>query len=345
MKNHFINTNATIQEAIQRLDLLAVDAVLFVVNENLELVGSLTDGDVRRGLIHGKQMNSTISEIMQSKPKSLLVGNFDVKKAKEFRESDFKIVPIVNERNQIVDILNFRLQKTRLPLDAVIMAGGRGSRLLPLTKELPKPLLKVGDKSIIEHVIDGLIMYGITNIEISINYLGNLIKDQFGDGLSKGINISYIEENEPLGTMGSLSLKKPFKNAHTLVLNSDLLTAIDYEDYFLDYLKKDADLSAVGIPYTVDIPYGIFELKDEKIIKVSEKPTYTYYSNGGIYLFKSELIEQIPKGKPYLATDFIDDLVGGNKKAITYSLLDYWLDIGNPSDFQRAQSDIKHLKF
>ena len=345
MKNHFINKDASIQDAIQRLDLLAVDAVLFVVDENLKLLGSLTDGDVRRGLIRGKQTSSLAHEIMQSKPKYLYDGNIDVKRTKEFREKNYKIIPIVNEKNQIVDILNFRLQRSRLPLDVVIMAGGRGSRLLPMTKEIPKPLLKVGDKSIIEHVIDGLVNYGITNIEISINYLGNLIKEHFGDGSSKGLNISYIEETEPLGTIGSLSLKKMNNYSHTLVLNSDLLTAIDYEDYFLDYIQKDADLSAVGIPYIVDIPYGIFELKNNKIVKVNEKPNYTYYANGGIYLFKSELIEQIPKGKTYLATDFIENLVKKNKKAITYSLLDYWLDIGNPSDFQRAKTDIKHLKF
>ena len=345
MKNHSISKQATIQEAIKRLDELAADAVLFVTNENLELVGSLTDGDVRRGLIRGKQMNTQVHEIMHVQTKSLIYGNLDLEKTKEFREKNYKIVPIVNDKNQIVDILNFRIHKTKLPIDVVIMAGGRGSRLLPLTEKVPKPLLKVGNKSIIEHLIDGLVSYGITNIEISINYLGHLIKEAFGDGSAKGLNISYIEETQPLGTMGSLGFKKSNTHSHTLVLNSDLLTAIDYEDYFLDYIKKQADLSAVGIPYKVDIPYGVFELNNEKIVKVSEKPTYTYFSNGGIYLFKSELVQQIPKGKPYLAIDFIEDLVKQNKKAITYSLLDYWMDIGSPSDFQRAQSHINHLKF
>jgi len=345
MKNHFINKNATIQDAIKQLDQLAVDAVLFVTNENLELIGSMTDGDVRRGLINGKHINTEVHEIMYEKPKSLRHGDMEIEKIKEFRERNYKIVPIVNDKNQIVDILNFRIQKTKLPIDVVIMAGGRGSRLHPLTEKTPKPLLKVGDKSILEHIIDSLKIYGITNIEISINYLGHMIKDAFGDGSSKGLNISYIEENEPLGTIGALGLKTQSLNKHTLVLNSDLLTAIDYEDYFIDFIKKEADLSAVGIPYKVDIPYGIFELENDNIVRISEKPTFTYYSNGGIYLFKSTYINEIPKGEAYLATDFIEELVLQNKKVITYSLLDYWLDIGNPSDYQRAQSDIKHLKF
>jgi dTDP-glucose pyrophosphorylase len=345
MKNHLIDSNATIQEAIKRLDNLAVDALLFVVDGDNKLLGSITDGDVRRGLIHGIQINSRVLEVMNSEPKRLHQNELDIQKTKEYREKNYKIIPIVNNQNQIVDLLNFRLNKTRLPIDVVIMAGGRGSRLLPLTEKVPKPLLKVGEKSIIEHVIDGLALYGVKNIDISINYLGSLIKDEFGDGSSKGLNIKYIEEEVPLGTMGALALKESFLCPYTLVLNSDLLTAIDYEDYFLDFLNKKADLSAVGIPYKVDIPYGIFELNDDRIIKINEKPTYTYFSNGGIYLFKSEFIQQIPKGKPYLATEFIEELVLKKKKAITYSLLEYWLDIGNPSDFERAQIDIKHLKF
>jgi dTDP-glucose pyrophosphorylase len=282
-----------------------------------------------------------VSDIMNIRPKSLLIGAINTEKTKEYRDKNYKIIPIVNEVNEVVDILNFRLKKALLPLDVVIMAGGRGTRLLPITENIPKPLLKVGNKPIIEYIIDGLITYGITNIHISINHLGHLIQEALGDGSSKGITINYIEENQPLGTIGSVSLKKSISHPHTLVLNSDLLTALDYEDYFIDFLNKNADFSAVGIPYKVDVPYGIFEMEDDRIIQIREKPTYTYFSNGGIYLFKSELIEKIPKGQTYLATEFIDDLIAQDKKVISYSLYDYWLDIGSHSDFQKAQTDVK----
>jgi len=341
MKYHLIHKKATLQEAIQRLDTLAVDAILFVVDDDFKLIGSITDGDVRRGFIQGKHINTEVSEIMNIRPKSLLIGAINTEKTKEYRDKNYKIIPIVNEVNEVVDILNFRLKKALLPLDVVIMAGGRGTRLLPITENIPKPLLKVGNKPIIEYIIDGLTTYGITNIHISINHLGHLIQEALGDGSSKGITINYIEENQPLGTIGSVSLKKSISHPHTLVLNSDLLTALDYEDYFIDFLKKNADFSAVGIPYKVDVPYGVFEMKDDRIIQIREKPTYTYFSNGGIYLFKSELIEKIPKGKTYLATEFIDDLIAQDKKVISYSLYDYWLDIGSHSDFQKAQTDVK----
>jgi len=338
---HLILLDLTIEMAIKRLDLLASDAVLFVTNPNGQLEGSLTDGDIRRGLINGIDLNSPVSEIMFTSPRSMNYKLIDAEIIQSFRKLNYKIIPLVDDTNCIKELLNFRYQNSILPLDVVIMAGGRGSRLLPITENIPKPLLKVGSKPIIEHIIDGLISYGIKKIDISINHLGHLIKKELGDGSEKGIHITYIEESQPLGTIGAVSLKNTHTNPYTLVLNSDLLTAIDYEDYFIDFLKKHADCSAVGIPYKIDIPYGIFEMKNDSIIQVCEKPTYTYYSNGGIYLFKTELIDLIPKNQNYLATEFLEELITKNKKVISYSLMDYWLDIGNHSDFERAQNDLK----
>lgn len=345
MDKHLISRQTTIQEVINHLDKLAVDAILFVIDEKGELIGSVTDGDVRRGLIHGKKINSSVDQIMNKQPKSLYYHEINCQEVREFRNKNFKIIPLVNKSNQIIEILNFRLLKAKLPLDVVIMAGGKGSRLMPITKNLPKPLLKVGSKTMIEHIIDGLTSFGIKKFDVSINHLGHLIKDALGNGLEKGIQINFIEETQPLGTIGSLGLKKNHSNPYTLVLNSDLLTTIDYEDYFIDFLIRKADFSAVGIPYKVNIPYGIFEMDNDRIKHVNEKPTYTYFSNGGIYLFKTELIDLIPKNQNYLATDFIQDLIEINKKVISYSLMDYWLDIGSHSDFERAQKDLKNKSF
>ena len=342
---HLIFHDSTIELAIKKLDLLASDNVLFVINSNRQLQGSLTDGDIRRGLINGNNLNTPLNKVMYKSPRSMHYKLVDSQKLKSFRQSNYKIIPLVDDTNCIVDILNFRFQNTILPLDVVVMAGGKGRRLLPLTKNLPKPLLKLGNKPIIERIIDGLITYGITKIDVSINHLGHLIKEALGNGTEKGIQINYIEENQPLGTIGSLGLKSNYSNPYTLVLNSDLLTNIDYEDFFIDFLKKKADFSAVGIPYKIEIPYGIFEMQDDRIKQINEKPTYTYFSNGGIYIFKTELIDLIPKNQIYLATDFIQDLISMNKKVTSYSLMDYWLDIGSHSDFERAQKDIKSRSF
>ncbi len=342
---HLILLDSTIEMAIKKLDHLASDTVLFVVNSNGQLQGSLTDGDIRRGLINGNNLNSLISRVMFKSPRSIHYKLVDVKKLQSYRQLNYKIIPLVDDTNCIVDLLNFRFQNSILPLDVVIMAGGRGSRLLPMTENTPKPLLKVGTKPIIEHIIDGLTTFGIRKFDVSINHLGHLIKEALGNGSEKGIEINYIEETVPLGTIGAVGLKKTQSNPFTLVLNSDLLTTIDYEDFFIDFLNKKADFSAVGIPYKIDIPYGIFEMQDDRIIQINEKPTYTYFSNGGIYLFKTELIDLIPKNQNYLATDYIQDLIEMNKKVISYSLMDYWLDIGSHSDFERAQKDLKNKSF
>ncbi len=344
MNKHFIEKTTTFQEAIRKLDELGIDALLFVVESNLKLIGSLTDGDVRRAFLKGSSIIDNVETAMNKNPKFIHQNKIDVEKIKNYREQNLKIIPIVNDSFIIVDLLNFRHNNTLLPLDAMIMAGGKGERLRPLTENTPKPLLRVGDKPILEHNIDRLIKYGIQNIHISTNYLAQQIADFVSDKNKKITQkIKCVQEETEMGTIGSLSLIEEVKNEFILVVNSDILTAIDYEEFYLNHLNSKADFSAVGIPYKINIPYGIFDLKDNCISAINEKPTYTYYSNGGIYLFKRELMNYIPKNKEYLATDFITKLVNEGKKVISYPMLDYWLDIGNPDEFKRAQTEIKNL--
>ncbi|MEN9302020.1 MAG: hypothetical protein RL264_449 [Bacteroidota bacterium] len=340
---HIIKGDHIIREAIQRFDELSNDAVLFIVDDENRLLGSLTDGDVRRGLMHDKNVTDRVQEIMNIEPHKIVDGKINVEEIKSFRENNYKIVPIVDEENKVLSFLNFRLQRSILPVDVVIMAGGKGQRLLPLTENTPKPLLKIGEKPVIEYNIDRLIHFGVKNIYISVNYLGHQIEEYFGDGSSKGINIRYIHENEPLGTIGAITNVAAFDNDYLMVLNSDLLTNIDFEDFFIDFMAKKADLSVVGIPYQVNIPFGVLEMSQEEVVSFKEKPTYTYYSNGGIYLFQRTYHERIPKETFYNAPDLIDDLIASNKKVISYPMLGYWLDIGSHSDYSKAKEDIKKL--
>ena len=225
------------------------------------------------------------------------------------------------------------------------MAGGTGTRLMPLTEKTPKPLLKVGDKAIMEHNLDRLSLYGIDDYWFSVKYLGEQIEDFFGKGEEKSINIKYVWENNPLGTIGAVSKIKDFRHNYVLVTNSDVLTNLDYEDFYLDFIDKDADFSVVTIPYEVNIPYAVLENKDGNIISFKEKPTYTYYSNGGIYLIKKEMLDYIPKDEFFNTTDLIESLIKKNKKVISYPLSGYWLDVGKHEDFEKAQKDIKQIKF
>jgi len=345
LEKHIITEKQTVRQVLSKLDFLASDAILFLVNDDLELIGSITDGDVRRGLIKGLGLEDKIIKFTQAKPKFFRKNQFDLSQMREWREKNFKIIPVLNEDNQIVDIINFRFQKSYLPIDAVIMAGGVGSRLRPLTLDTPKPLLKVGDKPIIEYNVDRLKNFGIRNITLSIKYLGQQLVDYFGTGEQKELNINYVEEDEPLGTIGSVSLIGNFLNDYVLVMNSDLLTNIDFEDIFKDLVDKEADMVVATTPYEVQIPYGVIETEGDKIVALIEKPTYTYYSNAGIYIFKKEYVDLIPKNGHFNATDLMEALYSNGKKVVHYPILDYWLDIGKPHDYEKAQKDIKHIKF
>jgi dTDP-glucose pyrophosphorylase len=342
---HLILRGSTLKQALELLNKLSQDAILFVVDSNNKLIGSLTDGDIRRGLLNNFKVENIIDEIIQKTPRFIRKGDDDIQKIIKYREENFRIIPVLDEGNRVVNVINFRNIKSYLPIDAVIMAGGRGQRLMPLTEFTPKPMLKIGDKPIIEHNLDRLALFGIDDFWISINYFGDQIETYFGNGTFKNINISYVRESIPLGTIGAVSKINDFKHEYILVTNSDLLTSIDYEKFFLEFIKQDADLVVLTIPYQVNIPFAVLETKDGKVKSFKEKPTYTYYSNGGIYLMKREILSLIPKDKFYNATDLMEDLIQNNHKISSFPFSGYWLDVGKHEDFEKAQIDILNIKF
>ena len=345
-RKHLILSGSTINQALIQLDKLSIDAILFIVDNKDKLLGALTDGDIRRGLINGISVNQPVDIIIQKYPRFIRRGETDITKLIEYREGNFRIVPVLDENDQIINIINFRLIKSYLPIDVVIMAGGRGQRLGPLTNNTPKPMLKIGNTPIIEHNITRLSNFGIKEFWISINYLGEQIQEYFGNGNGRNINISYVREDMPLGTIGSISKIEKFHHDYVLVSNADILTNLDYEHFFLEFTLKLADFAVVAIPYQVTIPYGVMETSEgNNISNFKEKPTYTYYSNGGIYLMKKDVLKFLPKDTHYNATDLIELLIAKKKKVIAYSLEGYWLDIGNPEDFEKAKKDITRIKF
>jgi len=344
-RDHLLYSESTIKQALIQLDVLAKDAILFVIDENEMLIGSLTDGDVRRGLIKGITIDNSVNSIIQSNPRFIKKGERDVQKIIEYREGHYRILPVLDKENKVVNVINFRDIRSYLPVDAVIMAGGRGQRLQPLTDETPKPLLKVGGKAIMELNVDRLALYGIDDFWFSVKYLGEQIESHFGDGKERNISIDYIWEEEPLGTIGAVSKVTNFSHDYVLVMNSDLLTNLDYEHFYLDFINQDADFAVVTIPYKVSVPYAVLETTNGHIMSFKEKPTYTYYSNGGIYLMKKSALKYIPNNTFFNATDLMEKLIQENKKVVSYPLLGYWLDIGQHEDFQKAQNDIHQIKF
>lgn len=345
IQKHTILSHETVREALVKLDVLASDAILFVVEDNYKLVGSLTDGDLRRGFIKGLGFEDPILSFIQPNPSYVIEGENAVNKLEEYRTKNFKVVPVLNSKHQIVDIINFRYTSTIIPADAVLMAGGEGKRLRPLTENTPKPLLKVGDKPIIEYNIDRLGRVGIKNIYLSVNYLADQLKNYFQDGSTKSLNIKYVQEDKPLGTIGSVLLVEEFKHDDIIVMNSDLLTNIDFADFYKMFKESDADMAVAATSYHVNIPYAVLEVDNTNAVKsLKEKPRYTYYSNAGIYILKKELLKMIPKDTFFDITDLMDRILEMNLKLVTYPINGYWLDIGKHEDYKKAQEDIKHIK-
>lgn len=343
--NHIINQNETLRFALEKLNILAKDLTLFIVNSENKLVGTLTDGDIRRALIKGCSIDVLVSEIMFTNFRFLKENKIKPQEIEEFRIKKINLIPVLDESFCIVNILNLDFQKSVLPIDAVIMAGGRGERLRPLTDNIPKPLLKIGDKPIIEYNIERLVTYGIYNISITLNYLGNKIESYLNANKKHDCNLFYYTEKEALGTLGAVTLIPDFNNDIVLIMNSDLLTNIDYSDLYNQFIYENADLVVASIPYKVNIPYAVLNINESEIINIKEKPSYTYFSNAGIYLVKRDLLKLIPINKKFDATDFIELLIEKQYKVIHFPIREYWLDIGKHEDYTKAQNDIKHIKF
>lgn len=344
MKNHYISKEKTLIEALTIINGLVPDPlVLFVVDENNRMVGTLTDGDSRRALIAGASVNDKIEEVMHRDFNFMRVEDIgDVKEIKHQKEMKMKLVPVLDHEMHIVDIINLEKYSTRLPIDAVLMAGGKGERLRPLTEKTPKPLLPVGGKAIIDHNIDRLIANGVKHINVTVNYLGEQLEEHFAEPRGE-IMVQTVREPKYLGTIGSIKFVRDFYNDTVLVMNSDLFTNINYEDFYLHLKEHDAEMSVAAVPYTVSIPYGIFDLEGRNIQGLIEKPTYNYYANAGIYLIKREVLDLIPDDTFFNATDLIEKLISEGKKVIRFPLNGTWIDIGNPQEYQKANELVKHI--
>ncbi|KOY50665.1 nucleotidyltransferase family protein [Polaribacter dokdonensis] len=343
-KNLTINENKSILEALEKLNKIrdVSRLILFVTNENEQVVGSLTDGDIRRSLAKDKDLNKKIGEICYRDfvHKKNTNGFIELE---SIRKQKIVMLPLLNEDKSLNRVLDLDKIKSVIPVECVIMAGGRGKRLSPLTDTIPKPMLPLGDKPIIEYNIDRLISFGINKIYISVKYLGEQIQEYFGDGSSKGIKIEYIWEDTPLGTAGSLSLVDKFDSDQILLMNSDLFTNVNIEEMYLQLINENADMVIASTEYKIDVPYAVFESSDYEVSTFKEKPTYVYHSNAGVYLFHKNLISKIPKNSYYDITDLMDRLIKENKKILHNPIRGYWIDIGKPSDYENAKEFIKHL--
>lgn len=344
-KNHIITEDKTLLDALSQINNLSPEPlVLFVVDDQQRMVGTLTDGDSRRALVRGVSVNDKIDKVMLRDFRYMRFDDItNVAEIRHQKEMRMKLVPILDSERHIVDIINLGKYNTRLPVDAVLMAGGKGERLRPLTETTPKPLLKVGDKAIIDHNIDRLISYGVKNITVTVNYLKEQIEEHFSEPRGE-VKINTVREPKFLGTIGSIRFVPKFFNDTVLVMNSDLFTNINYEDFYLHFKEHDADMSVAAVPYNVSIPLGIFDLDGRNIKGLKEKPKFEYYANAGIYLIKKSALDFVPEDVMFHSTDLIEALITAGRKVIRFPLNGTWIDIGTPQEYQRAIDMVKYMK-
>lgn len=335
MKRHLIEGDKTIVEALEALNRISGETMtLFVKDGEGHLVGSLTDGDIRRAILAGRPLTERIDGVCrrdclviseEQNASSVIAGA---------RERNIALLPVVDARGIIVSLIDLSRQRGLLPADGVLMAGGRGERLRPLTEKTPKPLLPVGGRPIIDYNVDLLRQFGISDIFVTVNYRKEMLIDHFS--ASPAGEIRCVEEPRPLGTIGSLSLIEGLQHPHIVVMNADLLTDINLEAMYLKHIETEAWLTMAAVPYTVSVPYAIVDHDGDRIKGFVEKPTYNYYANSGVYMLRREALEFLTPGRRMDATDLIDILLLKGKRVSMYNIEGRWIDIGSPDDYRHA---------
>lgn len=340
INSHLLPADASVKEALDAINSLSGGMmILFVTDPDGIVLGTVTDGDIRRALLRGVSISDCVSQAMNTRFTAIDSEDNPVDKINEGKRRHLRLIPVTRD-GRLIDIIDLDSLFALLPVDAVLMAGGRGERLRPLTLTTPKPLLKVGGKPIIDHNIERLEKYGISNIFVTTNYLGEQIEEHFslrnGADPSPYATVTCVREPRRLGTLGSLALVKGLKNDTVLVMNSDLLTNIDFHKMWRHHISSGAELTVGTVPYSVSIPYAIVRNEGTRILGLEEKPTFNYFANGGVYMMKRELLEKIPKGEYLDAPDFIEALVEKGMRVESFAIEGRWIDIGSPDDYRAA---------
>lgn len=340
IKKITIAPDKTIREAIEAIDRGTMQIAL-VVDESGLLLGTVTDGDIRRAILIGKTLADSIDGIFNTKPTKGFINQPKEDILQLAIINGIKQIPMVDEAGILVGIeyIDDYLRKSEKPNTVVLMAGGLGTRLRPLTENMPKPMLKVGTKPILETIIEGFCRYGFRNFYLCVNYKSELISQHFEDGARLGANIRYIQEPKRLGTAGALSLLPELPKEPIIVMNGDLLTNINFEHLLNYHLTADAVATMCVREYDFQVPYGVVAMEGATIQAIVEKPVHSFYVNAGIYVLSPEAISLIPQDTAFDMPQLFQNLIDADKKICSFPIKGYWLDIGRSDDFDRANND------
>jgi dTDP-glucose pyrophosphorylase len=340
---NLIGPETSILDAVAQMD-AARRKLLLVVDDERRLLGAVTDGDIRRGLMRRLPMEAPVREVMNPDPVALTAGSSDLTALARLEERGVSLAPVVDARGRVVglypDAVGAASARDNL---VVIMAGGRGARLAPLTQTCPKPMLKVAGRPLLETIIERLQAQGFGRFRLAVNYLAEVIEDHFGDGAAMGAEIRYLREDHPRGTAGALSLLDEPVEAPMLVMNGDVLTRVNFSDLIDFHSDLSAEATLCVREHSFQSPHGVAETDGPRLLTLREKPTFRWLANAGIYCLDPGVLDRIPREGPYDMPELLAGLAAEGRTVGAFPIHEYWLDIGRPPDFETAQTDFQAL--
>ena len=329
IQNIKLTVNATIKESLQIIDGGAMQIAL-VVDENDMLLGTLTDGDIRRGLLKGLDLNSSIESIIFKTPTIAKISDTKEEILNLALSKKLHQIPIVDDNGKILGIQE---------IEELIKPKGKTTRLRPLTENTPKPMLKVGNKPILQTIVEKFAEYGYVNIVMCVNYKSHIIQDYFGDGSIFGVNIEYILEEQRMGTAGALSLLNEKPTEPFFVMNGDLLTNVNFEHLHDFHIANNSMGTMCVREYDFQVPYGVVNIDGSHILSIEEKPTHKFFVSAGIYMLSPDVLEYIPENQFYDMPTLFEKIISEKQNAISFPLREYWLDIGRIEEYKKANEE------
>lgn len=335
-----LNQKANMQDALEIIDKGRMQIAL-IVDKNDNLIGTLTDGDIRRGLLKGLNLNSSIETIIFRTPTVAKISDTKEEILKVAVAKKLHQIPIVDDYGKLIGIQEIEsLVKPKEKTNKVVlMVGGLGTRLRPLTENTPKPMLKVGNKPILQTIVEKFAEYGYTNIVMCLNYKSHIIQDYFGDGGEFGVSIEYILEEQRMGTAGALSLLKRKPTEPFFVMNGDLLTNVNFEHLHDFHISNDSMGTMCVREYDFQVPYGVVNIDGSNILSIEEKPTHRLFVSAGIYMLSPDVLKYIPDNEFYDMPTLFEKLISEQQSTISFPLREYWLDIGRMEEYRKANDE------
>ncbi|WP_205422972.1 MULTISPECIES: nucleotidyltransferase family protein [Chromobacterium] len=343
MKNFrsvIVGQQATLRDAITRIDSSGLQLAV-VLHEDGRLAGLISDGDIRRAILRSCDMTTPVAEVMNRNPITAHASTAPNELLMLMRRKVLHHIPLLDDSQCVVDLVTLDALTGMIerPNWVVLMAGGLGTRLLPLTENCPKPMLRVGGKPILENILESFVEQGFHQFYLSVNYLAESIQEYFGDGHRHGANIRYLHENKRLGTAGALSLLPERPEYPLIVMNGDLLTRLRF-DQMLKFHEEHSAMATMAVrEYDFQVPYGVVNIDGTSITSIDEKPVHRFFVNAGIYTLAPETLNHIPDDTFFDMPTLFERLRADNQATSAYPLREYWLDVGRREELERAQSE------